>query len=328
MRRLLMFCLTALLVLALATGCSSSEPAASESAEASAETSTEAVDAAESTEPAEEASAESSADEAETVSPSAEAEAVDFTALAEEAAANGDNSLSDVMTKGYFIMGLDDSFPPMGFRDEDGELTGFDVELAQALADEMGIEVQLQPIDWKAKELELDGGTIDVIWNGYTITPERLEAVLMSDPYMQNEQVIVVPADSGITTLADLAGKKVAVQDGSSAQDAIAADEELASSIGEQVDFKDNVTALMDVSSGQTDALAVDSVVADYYLAQRPGEFIVLDETLAPEEYGIGFRKADQALHDAFAAALRQMREDGTAAELSTKWFGRDVTTF
>lgn len=324
MKRILTICLTALLALALLTGCSGSPSTASESAEAPA--SEKAT-----TEPTEEASAESSASEEaaeETAQPESSAEGLDLKTMAEEASANGDNSLSDVLDKGYFIVGLDDSFPPMGFRDENGELTGFDIELAQALAAEMGLEAQLQPIDWKAKELELDGGNIDVIWNGYTITPERLEAVLMSDPYMKNEQVVVVPADSDIKTLADLAGKKVAVQDGSSAQDAIAGDEELAGSIGEQVDFKDNVTALMDVASGQTDALAVDSVVADYYIAQRPGEFVILSETLAPEEYGIGFRKADQALHDAFAAALKQMREDGKAAELSTKWFGRDVTTF
>lgn len=324
MKRILTICLTALLALALLTGCSGSPATASESAEAPA--SEKAT-----TEPTEEASAESSASEEaaeETAQPGSSAEGLDLKTMAEEASANGDNSLSDVLDKGYFIVGLDDSFPPMGFRDENGELTGFDIELAQALAAEMGLEAQLQPIDWKAKELELDGGNIDVIWNGYTITPERLEAVLMSDPYMKNEQVVVVPADSDIKTLADLAGKKVAVQDGSSAQDAIAGDEELAGSIGEQVDFKDNVTALMDVASGQTDALAVDSVVADYYIAQRPGEFVILSETLAPEEYGIGFRKADQALHDAFAAALKQMREDGKAAELSTKWFGRDVTTF
>lgn len=248
--------------------------------------------------------------------------------MAADAAANGDTSLQDILDKGVFVVGLDDSFPPMGYRDEEGNLTGFDVELAQAVAEQMGLTADLQAIDWKAKELELDGGNIDVIWNGYTITPERLEAVLMSEPYMENTQVIVVPADSDIKTLADLAGKKVAVQDGSSAQEAIAANEELAESIGEQIDFKDNVTALMDVSSGQTDALAVDSVVANYYLAQRPGEFVVLEETLAPEEYGIGFRKADQAFHDAVEQALSELRDSGKATELSTKWFGQDVTTF
>ncbi len=252
----------------------------------------------------------------------------EYVKMAEEAAKSGDFSLQTVLEKGEFTVGLDDSFPPMGFRDEDGNLTGFDVELAQAVAEHIGVKATLQAIDWKAKELELDSGNIDMIWNGYTITPERQEAVLMSNPYMENKQVIVVPADSAIKTLADLAGKKVAVQDGSSAQEAIASNEELAASIAEQIDFKDNVTALMDVSSGQTDALAVDLVVANYYLAKDPGKYVILEETLAPEQYGIGFRKADQALHDAIMMALSAMKEDGTAAEVSTKWFGQDVTTF
>ena len=252
----------------------------------------------------------------------------DYTAMAADAAAAGDDSLQRVIDNGYFIVGLDDSFPPMGYVDEDGNLTGFDVDLATAVAEQMGLEAKLQAIDWKAKELELDGGNIDVIWNGYTITPERQAAVLMSEPYLENTQVIVVPADSDIKTLADLAGKKVAVQDGSSAQEAIADNAELASSIGQQVDFKDNVTALMDVSSGQTDALAVDSVVADYYLAKEPGKYVILSETLAPEQYGIGFRKDEQAFLDAVEAALKELKENGKAAEVSIKWFGDDVTTF
>ncbi|WP_066688858.1 amino acid ABC transporter substrate-binding protein [Christensenella intestinihominis] len=252
----------------------------------------------------------------------------EYVKMGEEAAKNGDESLKNVMDKGEFIVGLDDSFPPMGFRDEDGNLTGFDIELAQAVAAHMGVKANLQAIDWKAKELELESGNIDMIWNGYTITPERQAQVLMSEPYMENMQVVVVPADSSIKTLADLAGKKVAVQDGSSAQEAIADNAELAASIGEQIDFKDNVTALMDVSSGQTDALAVDLVVANYYLAKDPDKYVILEETLSPEQYGIGFRKSDQALHDAIMQALSEMKEDGTATKLSEKWFGKDVTTF
>ncbi len=249
-----------------------------------------------------------------------------YASMATEAAENGDSSFLDVIEKGEFIMGLDDSFPPMGFRDEDGNLVGFDVSLAQAVSEIIGIPVTLQPIDWKAKELELDAGNIDMIWNGYTITPERQEAVLMSSPYMENKQVVVVPADSDIKTLADLAGKKVAVQDGSSAQAAIASNEELASSIADQIDFKDNVTALLDVSSGQTDALAVDLVVANYYLAQDPGKYVILEETLAPEQYGIGFRKGDQALHDAIMMAISDLKENGSLATISEEWFGEDVT--
>lgn len=239
-----------------------------------------------------------------------------------------DDSLDKIKEKGEFVMGMDDSFPPMGFKGDDGELTGFDVEMAQAVAEHMGVKVKLQAIDWSAKEMELDAGNVDLLWNGYTITDERKEKVLMSEPYMENEQVIVVTKDSPISTLADLAGKKVAVQDGSSAQEAIDGNEDLKNSIAEQIDFKDNVTAMMDVSSGQVDALAVDLVVANYYLAKQPDQFRILDETLAPEEYGIGFRKGEEAFKNAVEEALAKMKEDGTAAEISTKWFGKDVTTF
>ncbi|MEA5002861.1 MAG: amino acid ABC transporter substrate-binding protein [Christensenella sp.] len=259
--------------------------------------------------------------------PSADASA-DGTAAASQGAAASDDSLQKIKDKGEFIMGMDISFPPMGFKDESGELTGFDVDMAKAVAEHMGLKVNLQAIDWNSKEMELSTGNIDVIWNGYTITDERKEKVLMSEPYMGNAQVIVVKAGSDIKSLADVAGKRVGVQDGSSAQEAVEANEEFAASIGEMIKFKDNVMALMDLSNGQVDAVAVDSVVADYYSSKQEGAYTILDETLAPEEYGIGFRKGDQSFHDAVMEALKQMKEDGTAAEISNKWFGRDVTTF
>lgn len=260
--------------------------------------------------------------------PKTETSSSEASGSADASAAAVDDSLDKIKENGEFVMGMDDSFPPMGFKGDDGELTGFDVEMAQAVAEHMGVKVNLQAIDWSAKEMELDAGNVDLLWNGYTITDERKEKVLMSEPYMENEQVIVVTKDSPVNTLADLAGKKVAVQDGSSAQEAIDGNEELKNSIAEQIDFKDNVTAMMDVSSGQVDALAVDLVVANYYLAKQPDQFRILDETLAPEEYGIGFRKGEEAFKKAVEEALAEMKKDGTAAEISTKWFGKDVTTF
>ncbi|MGI6152749.1 MAG: amino acid ABC transporter substrate-binding protein [Christensenellaceae bacterium] len=256
-------------------------------------------------------------------------------ATAEESAASeggaSDDSLEKIMANGKFLMGLDDSFPPMGFRDENGDLVGFDIDLARAVAEHMGIEVELVPIDWSTKELELDSGNIDVIWNGYTITDERKEKVLMSEPYMENMQVILVKEDSEIQALADLEGAKIAVQEGSSAQSLLTEDASMAdllASFDELVGFKDYVTALLDIDSGQAQGLAVDLVVADYYMAKKPGEYRILDETLAPEQYGIGFRKADQAFHDAMMQALKEMKEDGAAAAVSNVWFGRDVTMF
>lgn len=294
MKKVLLIALAAILVIGVFAGCAPAAPA-------------------------------DSADQA-SVSPSASSGA--SADASESAAGDVDDSLQKILDKGEFVMGFDENFPPMGYKDENGELTGFDVELAQEVAKHMNINVKLQPINWKAKEMELNSGNVDVLWNGFTITDERKEALLMSDPYMQNEQVVVVTKDSPIKKLADLAGKKLAVQDGSSAQAAIADNPELAASIGEQVNFTDNVMAMMDVYSGNTDALAVDSIVADYYLAKDPGKYVILEETLAPEEYGIGFRKGEEAFMNAVMDALKKMKEDGTAAQISEKWFGRDVTTF
>lgn len=237
----------------------------------------------------------------------------------------GDNSLEYIKSKGEIIMGLDDSFPPMGFRDESGELVGFDIDIAQAVADKMGLKLKLQKIDWKTKEIELNNKNIDVIWNGFTITDERKEKLLVSAPYMENKQVIIVPISSEINTLKDLYGKKVAVQKTSSAEEAIDANEELAAQI-KQIKFDDNVTAMLDVSTGSSDALAVDLVVAEYYITKEPGKFRILEETLAPEEYGIGFRKGEQAFLDAVMKAYGELKADGTLKSISEKWFGRDVT--
>ncbi len=297
MKKTLLLVLVIAMALSVFAGCAQQAAAPSESASASAEASAQASEQA-----------------------SASVDASD--------ASIADESFAKIMEKGEFVMGMDDSFPPMGFKGDDGQLTGFDVELAQAVAEKLGIKVKLQPIDWNAKEMELNAGNVDLLWNGYTITDERKEKVLMSKPYMENEQVIVVTKDSPLNTLADLSGKKVAVQDGSSAQEAITANEELKNSIAEQIDFKDNVTAMMDVSSGQVDALAVDLVVANYYLAKQPDQFRILDETLAPEEYGIGFRKGEEDFMNNVMDALEKLKAEGTAAEISTKWFGKDVTTF
>jgi len=308
MRKTIWIVLMVFIVMTAFLGCAqNNEPAASSAPESSAE----ATPAAPSESPAE--SSEATAEPSESAS--------------EEADAAADNSLQAVLDKGEFVLGLDDSFPPMGFTDEGGEIVGFDIDLAREVCERLGVELKPQPINWKANIMELNSGNIDCIWNGFSVTPERQEETLMSDPYMQNMQVIVVTADSPIKTLDDLAGKKLGVQDGSSAEKAIAETPGLEDSIGEKVPFEENVTALMDLSIGQTDALAIDSVVADYYTSQQPGEFVILEETLAPEDYAIGFRTTDQALCDAVNKALAEIKEDGTFAEISEKWFGRDVSS-
>lgn len=221
------------------------------------------------------------------------------------------------------VIGIDDKFAPMGFRDEKNEIVGFDIDLAKAAAEKMELEPKFQPIDWKTKESELASGRIDLIWNGYTITDERKEKVLFTKPYLANAQVVVTLADSDIATLNDLEGKVVGLQSLSSASDALSANP-IAEKIKTVTEFADNVLALNDLRSGRLDAVVIDEVVIDYYMAEQEGTFKVLDETLEPEEYGIGVKKGNEELLEKLQKALDEMNEDGTAAEISTKWFGED----
>ncbi|WP_060210472.1 amino acid ABC transporter substrate-binding protein [Sporosarcina koreensis] len=225
--------------------------------------------------------------------------------------------------KDVLVIGVDDKFAPMGFRDESNELTGFDIEYAMAAAEHMGMEVKFQPIDWKTKETELSSGRIDLIWNGYTITDKRKEKVLFTKPYLKNAQVVATLADSDIALLKDLSGKKVGLQALSSAANALN-DNPIQSEIKSVSEYSDNVLALSDLKSGRVDAVVIDEVVIDYYMSKEEGAFKVLDESLAPEEYGVGVKKGNEELLEKLQTALDKMNEDGSAAKISTKWFGED----
>lgn len=228
--------------------------------------------------------------------------------------------------KGTFIVGFDQNFPPMGFVGDDGELTGFDLELAKEAADRMGMELQLNPIEWEARDMELESGTIDCIWNGFTMNG-REEDYTWTEPYLDNEQVFVVRAKDGITSKADLEGKIVTVQTESSAQAALEDLPELTKSFKELSVVPDYNTAFMELEAGATDAIAMDVVVASYQIKQREADFVILDEALSTEEYGVGFLKGNDMLRDKVQKVLEEMAEDGTLAEISTKWFGSDITT-
>lgn len=223
------------------------------------------------------------------------------------------------------VVGLDDNFPPMGFRDEKNVLVGFDIDLAAEAGKRLGVDVKFKPIDWNAKEAELNGKRVDVLWNGLTITEERKANILFTKPYLENRQIIVVLEKSPIKTKANLKGKVVGVQDGSSAIEAVEKDAKTAKSLKELKKFADNVAALMDVSTGRLDALVVDEVVGRYYTAKKPGEYRVLDENFGTEDYGVGTRKDDSDLMGKLQKALDDMKQDGTAAAISTKWFGKDI---
>ena len=230
--------------------------------------------------------------------------------------------------KTTLIIGLDDQFPPMGFRDENNNLVGFDIDLATEAAKRAGLEAGPTPIDWTTKELELNGDKVDVLWNGLTITPERQEAMLLSTAYIANAQVIVVKTDSGIATLADLAGKVVGLQDTSSADEAYAACA-AAGTEAELIKAADNISLFNDLKIGRIDAVVIDKVFADYYIAENgEGMLVTIEEQLADEEYGIAFKKGNDELADKILSALQSMVEDGTAAEISKKWFGEDRIIF
>ena len=187
----------------------------------------------------------------------------------EEAAATADDkSLETIKSKGKFIVGLDDSYPPMGFRDDKNEIVGFDIDLAKEVAKRMGVEIEFQPIDWDSKELELNAGKIDCIWNGMTITTERVQNMFFTKPYIANQQIIIVPASSGITEKAQLEGKIVGLQKGSSSLEALTSDP-IGQKVKEIVEYPDNVSAYMDLQAGRIDVFVVDSVVGRYVIAQN-----------------------------------------------------------
>ena len=223
------------------------------------------------------------------------------------AAVAEDNSLQAVLDKGTFIIGLDDSFPPLGYRDENNDIVGFDIDVARAVAEKLGVEFIAQPISWEAKELELSSGNIDCIWNGMSITPEREESMAMTFPYLNNQIVCYVKDDSDITSLADLAGKSVAVQNGSYAEELLLSDAyaDAKASFADMPGFEDYLTALMDLQQGDVDAVIMDLVVGDYRINSMGAENLKAAFPLEDDNYGIGFRKDDLALRAKLHVSLR-----------------------
>ena len=228
--------------------------------------------------------------------------------------------------EGTFTVGFDQNFPPMGFVGDDGKHVGFDLDLAAEVAKRLNMELVLQPIAWDAKDKELESGNVDCVWNGFTMNG-REELYTWTEPYMDNEQVIVVRKDSGITTLADLAGKVVAAQIDSSAQYALEDKPELTSTFADLVITDNYETALMDLEAGAVDAVAMDEIVANYKIEKRGGNFAVLEESIASEQYGVGFLLGNTELRDKVQEELEEMAADGTMAKISEEWFGKDITT-
>jgi len=223
-------------------------------------------------------------------------------------------------TRETLIVGFDASFPPYGYEDENGNYVGFDLDLAAELCERNGWELILQPIDWDAKDMELNSGTIDCIWNGFTING-REDLYEWSEPYVDNSQVVVVKKDSGITSLADLEGKEVIVQADSSALHALEGDQaELSATFAALTEVPEYNTAFMSLESGAADAVALDIGVANYQLEGRSGAFVILDEVIAEEQYGVGVKLGNTELMDMIQKTLNEMAQDGTFLKIAEQW--------
>ena len=225
------------------------------------------------------------------------------------------------------IVGFDQNFPPFGYLDSNGNFTGFDLELAQEAANRMNVELVLQPIDWETKDLELSAGTIDCIWNGFSVNG-REKNYTFSDSYMNNAQVFVVRMNSGIEDEQGLAGKVVDVQKESSAETALNSKEEetLKNSFAQLNQVADYNTAMMDLESGAVDAVAMDKFVALDQMKNKPDKFQILNEQISSEQYAVAFLKGNTQLRDQVNSVLHEMDTDGTFAKISQKYFGENVS--
>lgn len=227
------------------------------------------------------------------------------------------------------VIGLDDNFAPMGFRNEKNEIVGFDIDLAKEACKRAGMEVIFKPIDWSAKEAELKGKRIDAIWNCFTINPEREKVIQFSKPYINNAQIIVVPEKSAIQTLADLKDKVTGVQDDSTGSYLLEGKySDLRKGLKEYKKYPDFAAAFLDIDSGRLDALVVDEILARYYMTKAPGKYRVLKEDLGKEVVGVGFRKDDKEFAERIDKVLDEMKKDGTAKKISMKWFNTDITRY
>ena len=239
-----------------------------------------------------------------------------------------DKNIDDISYKKIYVVGIDAEYAPMGFRDESGEIVGFDIDLAKETARHMGVEFEFRPIEWSRKVDELNSGRIDIIWNGLDITAERKENILYSKPYMDNRQILLVKADSNLSIYSeyDLADKRVGTQSGSSSETYVEYNEELRNSLKEFRTYGSFKTAFRDLESGVIDVLIVDEIAGRYHMSKVPNKFKALEITIgSATSIGIGFRVTDVALRDEVQDALNKMIKDGTAKKISEKWFQADL---
>ena len=240
----------------------------------------------------------------------------------------GSNSAQKEESK-KIVVGLDDSFPPMGFKDEKNEIVGFDIDLAKEVAKRLGREVEFKAIDWNSKEAELKSGRVDILWNGLDITDKRKENMLFSEPYMDNRQIVFVAKNGKVTVAgeADLAGKTIGTQSVGTTEEYFENKPELKASMKEVKYYPDYINAFMDLENGRLDAVVGDEIIGRYYISKHPDEIQAIDTVIGTvSQFGIAFRKDDQKLRDEVQKVFDEMKADGTVAKISEKWFAKDIT--
>ncbi len=241
-------------------------------------------------------------------------------------AGDADRSFETIKAKGTIVMGLDAAFPPMGFREKGGsEIVGFDIDLAREAARRLGLTVTPKAVPWNRIIPALNGGDVDVIWSGLSMVPERRQQMIFSKPYLESRQALVVGKGSKVRGKADLAGKKVGHQFGSSSERALRADPATVNTLKEISAYPNNQRALADLAAGRIDAVVMDEVAVRYIISHEQRAFVILTDNFGPEQYGVGFRKGDIAFRDAVDKVLDEMKKDGTVDRIAKKWFGGAV---
>ena len=239
---------------------------------------------------------------------------------------------SKYQEQGSITIGFDNTFVPMGFEEKNGQYAGFDIDLAQAVSEKLGIQVNFQPIDWDMKETELQNGTIDTIWNGYSATDERREKVAFTIPYMENQQVLVSKKSQNIQSIKDMNNKVLGAQAGSSGYlDFEAQPDLLKNQVKDQKanQYQSFNEALIDLKNDRIDALLIDRVYANYYLQSEEilNDYNVFSAGFESEAFAVGVRPADKTLLATLNQAFVELYKEGKFQEISQKWFGEDVAT-
>lgn len=232
--------------------------------------------------------------------------------------------------KSKIVIGLDDTFAPMGFRDESGKLVGFDIDLANAVGKELGKEVEFKPIDWNAKEAELKAGTIDCVWNGMSATPERKKNMALTSKYLDNKIILMSLKKNNIDVkdATELAKLKIGTQEDSSALEVLKSNKEYVNFKGNIKEYNTYDTAIMDLKAGRVDVIAVDQVLGNYTNKNLKGELQQCTYSLGEDFYVIGFEKNNKELRDKVDKALKKLVENGTAGKISKEWFGKDIAVY